>query len=660
MTSDAWVLDTVCNGYSIEFVSPPPYSGTRVTPNSCRHDSPVLAEVAVLLDKGAIERVPKHERGTGFYSSFFLTPKKTGGMRAILNLKPLNAHIRTSHFRMDTLRSVIRGMTQGLWAVSLDLTDAYLHVAMNPHHKKFLRFAVQTGDHFQFRCLCFGISTGPRVFTKVVVEVGAWARRLGIVIYQYLDDWILLCPDPALLCQHRDWLLQLLRQLGWLVNQSKSELTPAQRFTYLGAGFDLVEGVVRPSQERQAKLKDSVSALLSVDRCPAVEILSALGMMASCIDLVPLAQLHMRPIQLHLMHFWKASSRDLQRSVPVTAHLKPHLHWWLNDLNLNAGRTLQPPTPQVTMTTDSSTYMWGGHLEELEAQGVWSAEQQRLHINVLELLAVWNCLKKFVHRVRNKVVLVRSDNSTVVSYINRQGGTRSPRLCLWTWMMWQWCIQHQVQLLAVHLAGVNNRLADLLSRHRVQPTEWSLHRGVAQTVFNSLGRQTIDLFASSANAQLPTYCSWRVDPGALATDALAMSWRNLEAYAFPPIALIPRVLRKVIDEGCRLILIAPCWPRRSWFPMLLSLLRDAPLLLPVRPDLLKQQRDRIWHPDPGLFQLVAWPLSGAPAEHVNYLEQLQKCWHIPSEIRLDLSTTIAGKNMLLGVLSGRKILLHHL
>ena len=60
-----------------------------------------------------------------------------------------------------------------------------------------------------------------------------------------------------------------------------------------------------------------------------------------------------------------------------------------------------------------------------------------------------------------------------------------------------------------------------------------------------------------------------------------------EAYAFPPVAIIRRVLLKLrASHHCDLTLIAPFWPQRAWFPDLLELLSDIPIELPKRRDLL--------------------------------------------------------------------------
>jgi hypothetical protein len=98
------------------------------------------------------------------------------------------------------------------------------------------------------------------------------------------------------------------------------------------------------------------------------------------------------------------------------------------------------------------------------------------------------------------------------------------------------------------------RLADLLSRMKIRPAEWSLNRAVVCQLFNMTEWPHIDLFAARENAQLPVYCSWMMDPQAWAIDALSISWRGMAAYAFPPNVLIPKVLIKLAEEPCRLLL----------------------------------------------------------------------------------------------------------
>ncbi len=70
----------------------------------------------------------------------------------------------------------------------------------------------------------------------------------------------------------------------------------------------------------------------------------------------------------------------------------------------------------------------------------------------------------------------------------------------------------------------------------------------------------------------------------LELDPMTQTWLRLRLYASPPIALLPGVLERVRWDRVLLLLIAPRWPGRVWFPDLISLLDRPPLELPVRRD----------------------------------------------------------------------------
>ena len=62
------------------------------------------------------------------------------------------------------------------------------------------------------------------------------------------------------------------------------------------------------------------------------------------------------------------------------------------------------------------------------------------------------------------MIQARSDNMTVVNFINKQGKTKSPTLCFLTKDLLNWCRDRHVKLLAVYVQGERNVLADLNSR----------------------------------------------------------------------------------------------------------------------------------------------------------------------------------------------------
>ncbi|PIK45634.1 hypothetical protein BSL78_17514 [Apostichopus japonicus] len=103
---------------------------------------------------------------------------KTGrSWRPILNLKPLNKnYVEPKRFRMETLNLILPLLRKGMWAASVDLQDAYLHIPIHPRHQRYLAFQY-AGRRFTFRSLPFGLSTAPRVFTRVAGTVIAYLRK---------------------------------------------------------------------------------------------------------------------------------------------------------------------------------------------------------------------------------------------------------------------------------------------------------------------------------------------------------------------------------------------------------------------------------------------------------------------------------------------------
>jgi hypothetical protein len=237
-----------------------------------------------LLAKDAIEIVPPSEALEGYYSTFFLVPKKDGGQRPILNLKPLNLLMKKQPFKMVTLRSVIKAVQPGDWLYSLDLKDAYFHIPVRPSHRKFLRFAM-FHQAFQFKVLPFGATAAPRVFTKVLAEVMALIRLRTCFIYPYLDDCLGRDSDLAQLSRGRDLTLLTLKQAGFIINLKKSNLEPTQDLAFIGAQFRTDLGMVFLPMDRAKALIAFCKTFRVGMYKTAREYMRLLGFIASTLDM---------------------------------------------------------------------------------------------------------------------------------------------------------------------------------------------------------------------------------------------------------------------------------------------------------------------------------------------------------------------------------------
>ena len=147
--------------------------------------------------------------------SYFSVPKKDKNKHhPIANLRPLNKLVFNSKFKMETVKSVRRWIVKGAFMVSLDLSDAYLSLAVAMDRWRFLGFCWEGVEYF-YRALCFGLNVGPRIFTKVLKRLIQFFRRvLHIWISFYLDDFLAQNPDPKKLGSQVQIMILILHLLG--------------------------------------------------------------------------------------------------------------------------------------------------------------------------------------------------------------------------------------------------------------------------------------------------------------------------------------------------------------------------------------------------------------------------------------------------------------
>ena len=599
-------MEVLRYGYRIPFLCDPPLSKAPISMPSYHPSSTkgvALREVTqALVAKCAVELAPLPS--LGFYSRLFVVWKTSGSWRPVIDLSTLNLFVDVAHFRMETIQSVLLSVHQGDWMASIDLKEAYLQVPVHPDSRRFLRF-VAKGNVYQFSALCFGLSTAPQVFTRVMAPVSAVLHSWGIRMRRYLDDWLVQSSSRDSLLHDLQVVLDLCRELGIVVNLAKSHLVPSQVVQYLGGVIDSRSFRASPSSECVASLRSTADAFQSCAAPPASTWLSLLGMLSSLSHLVPGGRLRVRSLQLCLHRLWDWGDQSVQ--IPWSQDCLRDLQWWLDLPHLSLGVSLVQISPDLDFWSDASDVGWGAHLSSLTASGLWDQDQAALSINARELLAVQEGLLYFLPSLVGKAVSIFCDNSTAVSYLCKEGGTRSPFLNSLTQGILRWAESHSIRLLPQFIPGSLNVLADSLSRpHQLPHTEWSLH----PEVFDSISRLwpvQIDLFATSANRQCSVFFSPFQDPMAAGTDAFLQCWDGIQAYAFPLWSVLPRVLAKLrVSPGIELTLIAPYWPQRPWFPDLLHLSLTPPVALHLR---LPQS--------PCLYQglqrlrLHAWRLSGA-------------------------------------------------
>ena len=115
---------------------------------------------------------------------------------------------------MHDLRSIPKLIKPGMWAVKLDLKDAYFHVPLHPMIWKFFKFILKKKGSlprgFFFKKMPFGLTTAPWAFSRVLAPLLKILRLQGILVSAYLDDFLILASSREEAIEHTGVVISLL------------------------------------------------------------------------------------------------------------------------------------------------------------------------------------------------------------------------------------------------------------------------------------------------------------------------------------------------------------------------------------------------------------------------------------------------------------------
>lgn len=507
---------------------------------------------------------------------------------------------------METLSNVCRMLRPGDWMTSLDLSDAFLHVAIHPTSRKYLRFR-WGHKSYQFRTLPFGLSLSPWVFTKIVRPVLTWARQRGIRISAYLDDIIIAASTKEEAKQHTRMVREQLERLGFLIKDSKSTLTPTQRIDHLGFKIDTttMSLAVPPS-----KVRDLRREALKMIKAGTV----SLRRLAAFIGKATAMTIAVFPARLMTRQLIQTQNAALARNCswtdPVTLGkaARKNLEWWREHLSGWNGLGFLPQKTDVDAFTDASEEAWGIVINSKEMSRTWTPAEQPHHINWKELRVIWYLVQ--IPTLIGKTIHIICDNMTTIAQINKFGGTRSPLLLDLTTKIWNHCLTTGTRLKTTYVPSQFNP-ADAPSRRMIVQLEWSIDPTFFLQLEETWGHHTIDLFATATNRKVPRYISWSPEKEAWSQDAFNSNWSKMgRVYACPPWSLISRVLQKIKMDKVKATVITPYWPSALWYPTIRQMSISKPLPVPRNMVLpAPGNNPHILAKNP-MWSLAAWNVDG--------------------------------------------------
>ena len=563
-----------------------------------------------------------------FESTVFVVPKKDGKFRLCTDYRALNEFQRKVPFKMDTLQSVADVIQRNDFGMLVDLTDCYLTMGLHPSQRKYCRFLhPQTGRRLQWKTVSFGMSEAPRICTKLLRPLMGLLKRLGIRCVLYIDDLLILHQDRTTLARGMAVAMHLLQnQVGLNLKTSKCSFRPSREFTCLGFLWNTETMQCSVPRDRLWEAQRTARRLLKGGSTPLAtrDLARFVGKVTAMTRGIIGARRRLLYIQQQLAVAVRTGGFTGRLVLsPASLHA---LTWWAGSQPWERnGAPLAPPPRAIqgNVRSDAATETvgWGGTLTmvgqpTLTTRGYFSGREQSMHINALELLGCWYTISALLplavpQAQWSKVHLSCELDSVVAIKYAMVANSRSLKMSKIGANFFDWREQNKLQISCRHIPGVDNTEADILSRREWNASDWRLDPGLLSRVLRGWNCTiAIDLFASRWNAQSARFFSWEHDDRAIGVDSLSHAWKwKSTLYAFPPQALLPRLLHKVIaEEVYDMVLVTPLFPHASWWPTLLQVSTGVPVVLPCQSWVTTDPLD-----SPSWFHawpLVVWRISG--------------------------------------------------
>ena len=291
----------------------------------------------------------------------------------------------------------------------------------------------------------------------------AWAFDMVGLTHQihYLDDFLFVEP----LVSHRssstlDTALKTLDHLGFPVSRNKIE-GPATCITFLGVLIDTNAFELRLPADKLQRMRSMVSSWSTRESCRRKDLESLLGHLSHAAIVVRPGRTFLREL-FRLLHL----TRSPHHFVRLSAGARADLTWWrcfLKDWNGSSFFPLAEVAHHVCSDA-SGSFGCGAVLDSTAFfQLVWPCGWDNVDISVKELVPVVVAAALWGEKWKQKHICFHSDNMAMVSIFKSRTTTSVLSMHLLHCLSF-YCAFYSFSMSCVHIPGVENVVADALSR----------------------------------------------------------------------------------------------------------------------------------------------------------------------------------------------------
>ena len=376
-------------------------------------------------------------------------------------------HAQVSYQTVDDATHAMKALGQGCYLAKTDIAEAYRIVPLHPDQYHLFGFRWKE-QYFYDKCLPMGCSASCQIFETLSIALH-WVANNKLNIQHMahiLDDFLVVDLSEKACADSLNSFTRMCTQIGIPISPEKTFL-PSKKLTFLGYELDSVEMAIRLPEDKLQKCRDQIRDCLARQKVQLRDIQSLTGLLNfACGAVVPGRAF------LRRLYGLTIGVRKWFHYIRITQQVREDLAIWQQFLESYNGKSLLLPdrwltSPSINLYTDASgTLGYGAVFGPRWFFGPWNEEWRGQSIELLEFYPICLAIQLWGPQLANQCLSFYTDNKGLVSVINNQT-SRSFQVMALMRRLVLLCLRHNILFRARHISGVDNNMADFLSRLQV-------------------------------------------------------------------------------------------------------------------------------------------------------------------------------------------------
>jgi hypothetical protein len=537
-----------------------------------------------------------------------LVEKEGSEPRPCLAACTMNDGVADKKFKQSGSKEVQATMQKGDFCQNVDVKKAFNHMRWATGWSRIGSFFLinpTTGQvhMFEYPVSWFGQKRAPEFLDTAFRPIEHALHMVGCRVVRIVDDFLLLDQCAVTNRRHLKFLLLMSIRYGIGYGPDKAKIGLRQQDMDFGGWRWMLKTLqFYPRQRTIDKLvrlskiqlqAHSSGQPVSVRTGPA----RLVGVIRATRDANRYAMFKTRSLLLGYIKTVTAGGWDSENHRYTQEAVDELTYWATSDPAEWAGITAHAELPDFVIDPDSSGTGGGFHLHEgphnaeLIQRWFYPEKDLKKHNNLLETRnAVDSLIATVLHLVsvdvvvKHKLFLIRPDNTTAVCAIDKIK-SRNLACLMEALRLIEFCTLREIAVRAIHFPGAESLVADGESRAYATMADLCMEAHLFETINARWGPFTFSLFDANYLSHGLPFGAWKVDPQCTWRNSMIHDWNSLPQpanfYAFPPFHMVNRVLERVrhfnVDRIC---IVTPVWPARIWWPTMLEMLVDWPIVVP--------------------------------------------------------------------------------